>query len=46
MVHIRDLEIRVLPLDRIILTKETANTAKDLAVLPVLKSGLKVLNSK
>lgn len=46
MVHIRDLEIKVLPLDRIILSKETANRAKDLAVLPVLKSALKVLNSK
>lgn len=45
-VNIKDIEINVLPLERIILSKETASRAKDLAVLPMLKSALKVLNSK
>ena len=44
-IRIRDIEVNVLPLERIILSKETAGRDKDLAVLPILKSALKVLRS-
>lgn len=44
-VKIRDVEVNVLRLERIILSKETARRPKDLAVLPILISALKVLRS-
>lgn len=45
-VAFRDIHLRVLPLDRIILSKESANREKDRASLPMLKAAAAVLGGK
>jgi hypothetical protein len=41
-----DMKVKVLPLDRVIRSKEFVGREKDLAVLPVLKSTLAALRAK
>lgn len=45
-VEIRGLRVLVLGLDRIILSKETANREKDVAALPMLRAALLALSEK
>ncbi len=40
------IELKVLPLDRIIVSKRATNRPKDLAVLPALEAALQARNSK
>ena len=44
-VRIRNIEVFILPLERIILSKESAGRDKDKAVLPMLRAALKALKS-
>ena len=45
-IKLEGLELRILPLDRIIQSKKTLGRDKDRAVLPVLKDTLKTIKSK